>query len=125
MGRAKRWGTESKRETECQELERNRVPRAGTRLEMQAVGLSLSHLPSPDAPSTVGSDQQRSRQGVGTFAQPAEAGASMFHSPSPANSEVPGRHLPTTQRVRRTPVPGAKKPASAHCTQPSDYRGSE
>lgn len=105
------------------ELERNRVPRAREKqgakswLEMQAVGLSFSHLPSP---STVGSDQQKSRQGVGTFVQPAEACVSMFRFPSPANSEVPGSHLPTTQRVQRTPVPGAKKPASAHCTQLSD-----
>lgn len=77
------------------------VPRAGARLEMQAIGFSVSHLPSPDAPS---------RQGVGAFVQPAEASASTFRFPSPANSEVPGSHLPTTQRVRRTPVPGAKSP---------------
>lgn len=56
----------------------------------------------------MGSDQQRSRQRVGPFVQPAEACASTFCFPSPANSVVPGSHLPTTQRVRRSPVPGAK-----------------
>lgn len=104
MGRAKRWGTKSQRETERTGLKCRPLASASpTCLHPMLLSLWAQ------------TNRGRTKEWVPLRSQLKPVPPRVFHFPSPANSEVPGSHLPTTQRVWRAPVPGAKSPPRKPC----------